>query len=261
MWVNRPIRLKFSAKSAQPGRRLPPMVTDGGGLPSLFPSNFRATLPDRRLPLQRRAGARVLDPFTSIILSHPTFLLGRFISCLVPHEITVYVSLRHLSVRVVGVLGVCVCLFSGQPLLGGKLTRELSARFELPDPVAPLPDSAAAVAASSTQEPPGMLLGDLEQWALQYQPTLAESAALVDAGRWNRLQVGLPPNPTLGYLASEIGDEGRAGQQGGFVEQTFIRGGKLPLNRAVAQHEVERRGTGIRRAPVARPDGRADRFL
>jgi cobalt-zinc-cadmium efflux system outer membrane protein len=85
-----------------------------------------------------------------------------------------------------------------------------------------------------------MTLDALEQWALQYHPTLAESAALLDAGRWNRLQVGLPPNPSVGYLGVEMGNEGQAGQQGGYVEQTFIRGGKLLLNRAVAQHEVEK---------------------
>lgn len=45
-------------------------------------------------------------------------------------------------------------------------------------------------------------------------------------------------NPTAGYSASEIGDEGQAGQQGGVVGQELVMGHKLKLNRAVAASEV-----------------------
>jgi cobalt-zinc-cadmium efflux system outer membrane protein len=55
-------------------------------------------------------------------------------------------------------------------------------------------------------------------------------------GRW--VQAGLPPNPTVGYAGTEIGNEGRAGQQGGFVGQEFITGGKLRLNRAIVDREI-----------------------
>jgi len=54
------------------------------------------------------------------------------------------------------------------------------------------------------------------------------------------VQVGLPPNPTIGYVAGEIGDQGTAGQQGGFAGQKFITGGKLAKNRAVAAAEIAR---------------------
>ena len=106
--------------------------------------------------------------------------------------------------------------------------------------VTPLPAPSPTSDPSSRAESDGVSLESLEQWALQYHPTIAESAWFVEAGRWNQLQVGLPPNPTIGYVASEVGDEGRAGQQGGFVEQTFVRGDKLPLNRAVAEQEVQK---------------------
>jgi cobalt-zinc-cadmium efflux system outer membrane protein len=92
--------------------------------------------------------------------------------------------------------------------------------------------------------PPGenshLSLSELEQLALANNPAIAQAAAHVSAlrGRWT--QVGLPPNPNMGYLAEEIGDAGTAGKQGGFVGQEFIIGGKLRLNRAIVAQEIVR---------------------
>lgn len=86
----------------------------------------------------------------------------------------------------------------------------------------------------------GLTLESLEQMALANNPAIAQSAARVRAlqGKWE--QVGLPPNPTAGYVAGEVGNEGSAGQQGGFVGQEFITAGKLRKNRAVVAAEVFR---------------------
>jgi cobalt-zinc-cadmium efflux system outer membrane protein len=54
------------------------------------------------------------------------------------------------------------------------------------------------------------------------------------------VQVGLPPNPSFGYAASEVGDSGKAGQQGGFAGQDFITGKKLAKNRAVVAAEIDK---------------------
>ncbi|MCP4508723.1 MAG: TolC family protein [Fuerstiella sp.] len=51
-------------------------------------------------------------------------------------------------------------------------------------------------------------------------------------------QVTRSPNPTVGYLASEVGNEGQAGQQGVFLSQNIIRGGKLCLDGQVQQRDV-----------------------
>ncbi|NLX96628.1 MAG: TolC family protein [Rhodopirellula sp.] len=85
---------------------------------------------------------------------------------------------------------------------------------------------------------PGMTLAELESIAERCNPTLAQAAARVQAARGEQLQVGLYPNPVVGYLGSEIGNEGRAGQQGGFIGQEIVTAGKLQLNRAVAGQEV-----------------------
>ena len=76
--------------------------------------------------------------------------------------------------------------------------------------------------------------------ALSSNPTVARSAALVQAARGNWVQVGLKPNPTVGYEGQQLGSGGEAEQHGIFAEQEFIRGGKLRLNREVAAQEVAR---------------------
>jgi cobalt-zinc-cadmium efflux system outer membrane protein len=107
---------------------------------------------------------------------------------------------------------------------------ELPAVSKPPEPVPPGHPQAAP--------PPPMTLADLDRMAETNNPTLAWAAARVGAARGEWTQVGLPPNPTAGYLASEIGDDGRAGQQGAFVAQEFVTGGKLRLNREVAAQAV-----------------------
>ena len=87
-------------------------------------------------------------------------------------------------------------------------------------------------------QPPGRTLADLEGMALANNPTLTRSAARVDAARGQWLQVGMKPNPVIGYMGNQIGDQGRAGQQGGFVQQEIVTAGKLRLNRDVAAQEI-----------------------
>jgi cobalt-zinc-cadmium efflux system outer membrane protein len=100
-----------------------------------------------------------------------------------------------------------------------------------PEPI-PFPAREAGPAA-------GLTLAELEATAERCNPTLAQAAARVQAARGQCLQVGLYPNPVVGYQGSEIGDEGRAGQQGGFISQEIVTAGKLRLNRAIACQEIQ----------------------
>jgi outer membrane protein, heavy metal efflux system len=106
--------------------------------------------------------------------------------------------------------------------------------LQLPEAVSP-PDADVAEVAD------GLTLAEVESLALSFNPTLAEAAARVRAARGEQLQVGLPPNPTFGYMGGEIGNDGSSGQQGVVFGQDFIRGNKLGLNRAVAAREAQRR--------------------
>jgi cobalt-zinc-cadmium efflux system outer membrane protein len=75
--------------------------------------------------------------------------------------------------------------------------------------------------------------------ALGGNPAVGQAAARVRALRGKYCQVGLMPNPTVGYLGSEIGNDGAAGQQGAFVGQELVTAGKLTKNRAVVAAEIE----------------------
>ncbi len=103
----------------------------------------------------------------------------------------------------------------------------------------PAPPVVPAAAAEPAEPPPALTLAALEAMAVAGNPTLAQAAAQVEAARGRALQAGLRPNPTVGYLTEQIGQEGTAGQQGVFVSQTFVRGGKLELARAKFDRETE----------------------
>lgn len=82
-------------------------------------------------------------------------------------------------------------------------------------------------------------LEELEQMALAHNPTLGQAQRDIDAARGIRRQAGLPPNPTIGYYGDEIrGGSYRSGKQGFFVDQPFITGGKLGLNRKIEDQSI-----------------------
>lgn len=78
----------------------------------------------------------------------------------------------------------------------------------------------------------------LERMAEDNNPTLVQAARRVQAMQGRQLQVGLYPNPVIGYQAEEIGVNGQAGQHGMYVRQEVMTANKLGLNRAVASEEV-----------------------
>jgi cobalt-zinc-cadmium efflux system outer membrane protein len=87
--------------------------------------------------------------------------------------------------------------------------------------------------------PAPLSLADLEQLALQNNPTLSMAAAKIAAAQGRQVQGGLRPNPQIGYFGMDIGEDDTAGQHGGFVSKEFVTGGKLRLNRAVGGQEVQ----------------------
>ncbi|XZE17814.1 TolC family protein [Pirellulaceae bacterium SH449] len=75
-------------------------------------------------------------------------------------------------------------------------------------------------------------LSDIESIALGNNPTLLGAEILVQKASSLRYQVGLAPNPTFGYFGQQIAAQG-TDQHGVFVEQEFVRGNKLELNRNI----------------------------
>lgn len=94
------------------------------------------------------------------------------------------------------------------------------------------------VTTPSAERQHSLTLNDLEAIATANQPSLRLAAARVAAARGRWIQAGLLPNPTTGYMGSQIGDSDTAGQQGGFISQELVTAHKLQLNRAAASQEI-----------------------
>jgi len=83
-----------------------------------------------------------------------------------------------------------------------------------------------------------LTLQDLEKMALAHNPTLSQASAEIRAAEGRKLQSGLYPNPTAGYIGEQIrGGAQRGGEQGFFLQQDIVLGGKLGLNRKIFEQE------------------------
>ena len=101
--------------------------------------------------------------------------------------------------------------------------------------------------AARGQAPPrpaleSLTLEQVEQLALENNPTARAAQAAIDAARGRALQAGAWPNPVIGYSAEELTARSGAGPRGAhgfFVEQSIPLGGKLGLGRAVFDRATE----------------------
>jgi len=87
--------------------------------------------------------------------------------------------------------------------------------------------------------PAALSLEDIEVLAMEHNPAIRQAMYAVSKAAGVRTQVGLKPNPTVGYFGQEIGNEGAGGLHGAFFSQTFVRGDKLEWNRAVIDRDVQ----------------------
>ena len=93
---------------------------------------------------------------------------------------------------------------------------------------------------------PAMALGDFEVLADANNPTLKQANALVRRSQEQARQAGLYPNPTAGYQGEQIrGGSYGGGEQGGFVQQTIVLGGKLGLRRDIYEQQSKSDHIGV----------------
>ena len=78
----------------------------------------------------------------------------------------------------------------------------------------------------------GMTLQQFESLALQNNPTIAELVATTQKAAGYRTQVSLRANPSIGYQANQLADQG-TDQHTFFISQTIVTANKLALNRSV----------------------------
>jgi cobalt-zinc-cadmium efflux system outer membrane protein len=86
---------------------------------------------------------------------------------------------------------------------------------------------------------------EFEQLSLKNNPTLKQAQAIANQSSALAHQAGLWPNPSIGYQGEQIrGGSFGGGEQGGFVQQNIILGGKLHLRRNVfeQQHKADEFG-------------------
>jgi cobalt-zinc-cadmium efflux system outer membrane protein len=117
----------------------------------------------------------------------------------------------------------------------------IAARADPPNThVTPNPIQQASFAEPAAKQPAGPLsLDDLLALTRSHNPNLAAAAARVGEAQGRLIQAGLYPNPTVGYSGNQINDgPGTAGQQGGFVSQEFLTGGKRDIAREAALYGV-----------------------
>lgn len=88
---------------------------------------------------------------------------------------------------------------------------------------------------------PVLRLEDLEQMAAQRNPTLAQAEAAIRAAEGRRRQAGLFPNPIVGYFLEEFAfrSPSETAEQGAFIEQRILLGGKLSKARRVFAREKD----------------------
>src|SRR6266851_297822 len=93
---------------------------------------------------------------------------------------------------------------------------------------------------------PAMSLADFETLADANNPTLKQTNTLVRRSQEQARQAGLYPNPTVGYQGEEIrGGSFGGGEQGAFVQQSIVLGGKLGLRRDVFEQQKKADQIGV----------------
>ena len=89
-------------------------------------------------------------------------------------------------------------------------------------------------------------LADFETLADANNPTLKQANAFVRRSQEQARQAGLYPNPSAGYQGEQIrGGSYGGGEQGGFVQQTIVLGGKLGLRRNIYEQQKRSDQIGV----------------
>jgi cobalt-zinc-cadmium efflux system outer membrane protein len=93
---------------------------------------------------------------------------------------------------------------------------------------------------------PAMGFRDFEDLALANNPALRQASELVQRSAGQARQAGLYPNPSAGYLGEEIrGGSFGGGENGAFIQQSIVLGGKLGLRRRVFEEQRREDELGV----------------
>src|SRR5262245_15939387 len=123
-------------------------------------------------------------------------------------------AIRRIS-RGVCALPWSIVVCAGLVFLPGKLVRGQVLDSALVNPAAiAAGDEPLPLPAPLPEVVEGLTLQQLEELALTGNPTICRAYAMVGAARGNWIQVGLKPNPSVGYEGQQLGSGGQAEQHG-----------------------------------------------
>ena len=97
---------------------------------------------------------------------------------------------------------------------------------------------AILIAALSVTTADAYTLAELEMQAQSYHPALRAEMQKIQALQGKRLQAGLGPNPVFSYTGAEMGNDGKAGFQGGTISQEIVTADKLRKDQHVVDQEI-----------------------
>lgn len=116
-----------------------------------------------------------------------------------------------------------------------SLERKLESLEVAPITIEPLDSDLSRARSNSASPPVEYTLEDIEAFAVSGNPALLSARATMLKAAGLRNQVGTRPNPTLGYFGQQIANR-NTDQHVVYIEQEFVRGNKLQLNREVLGH-------------------------
>ena len=91
-------------------------------------------------------------------------------------------------------------------------------------------------------------LADLQRLAVENSPTLRQAVSDVKAAEGALYQAKTYQNPTIAYQAQPTNNNSNAGAQGGYIDQPIRTFGKMKLQVAAAQKDLDNAQLALRRA-------------
>jgi cobalt-zinc-cadmium efflux system outer membrane protein len=140
-----------------------------------------------------------------------------------------------MSKRFAPVLWLCAA-----PLLAQNGRPPAPQSMEMPGMSMEKPSTPAPQLLEGVASRPPRKLEDFLAIADKNNPTLQQAAAMIRRSEAQAKQAALYPNPSVGYEGDQIrGGSYGGGEQGGFVAQTIVLGGKLGLRRNIYEQQKQ----------------------
>ena len=143
-----------------------------------------------------------------------------------------------------GTVGDAPLTASNSDRLNGQVSNEIMpVGFAVQEPLAVMIPSGDEGSVQTDQtsvnnESTGWSLAQLEATALQQNPAIQQASSSAQKAYGYRNQVGLKPNPVIGYQGQQLADAG-TDQHLAFVEQDIVMGDKLRKNQSVLNQEIQ----------------------